>query len=209
MSDANPPSAARRILPRGIFHGMGRRDAVLLGGAAGLIGTGAAAQPELAPPPSPDRLKRPQKGDALVFASGPNADKPIPAGDLPEGGPQVLAWASDPATGAVRDGSRLNQVLLVRLPENSLEQPTRERAAGGIVAYSAICSHAQCPVTEWRQEAGLLHCACHNSEYDPRENAKVVNGPATRSLAALPIGLNDGMLVVAGSFIGKVGAPTV
>jgi rieske iron-sulfur protein len=183
-----------------------RRTAVA-GGLSGLIAPGASAQ--TAPPqPSPESLKRPQKGDTLVFATGANAGKPIAPGDLPQGGPQQMAWAVDPASGTVRDGSRLNQVLLVRLADDSFAEPTRARAAAGVVAYSAICSHAQCPVTEWRQETGILHCACHNSEYDPRENAKVVSGPAPRSLAALPLGLNDGKLVVAGLFIGKVGAPT-
>ena len=176
-------------------------------GLAGLIGSDVSAQ-TAPPPPSPDSLKRPQKGDRLVFASGPNAGKPIVPDDLPQGGPQVLAWAVDKDSGTVRDGSRLNQVLLVRLAEDSLAEPTRARAVAGVVAYSAICSHAQCPVTEWRPETAILHCACHNSEYDPKENAKVVNGPAPRSLASLPLGVDGGTLVVAGPFIGRVGAPT-
>ena len=180
----------------------------MAGGLAGLIGFDVSAQPTL-PQPSPESLKRPQKGDLLVFASGANAGNLIAPSNLSQGGPQVLAWAVDQVSGTVRDGSRLNQVLLVRLAEDSLAEPTRARAVAGVVAYSAICSHAQCPVTEWRPETEVLHCACHNSEYDPRENARVVGGPAPRSLASLPLGLNDGMLVVAGLFIGKVGAPTV
>ncbi len=170
----------------------------------------ARAQPSPAPTtPSPESRKRPQKDDHLVFASGANEGKPIGPADLAEGGPQTLAWAADPATGTVRDGSRLNQVLLVRLPEDTLNDVTKPRSAEGVVAYSAICSHAQCPVTEWRPHALLLHCACHNSEYDPRDNAKVVNGPATRALASLPVSVRDGKLVVAHPFIGRVGAPTV
>ncbi|MDP9096020.1 MAG: hypothetical protein M3N26_05610, partial [Pseudomonadota bacterium] len=107
--------------------------------------------------PSPESRKRPQKDDHLVFASGGDEGKPIGPADLAEGGPQVLAWAADPVTGIVRDGSRLNQVLIVRLPADSLNDGTKPRAADGVVAYSAICSHAQCPVTEWRPEALLLH----------------------------------------------------
>ena len=95
---------------------------------------------------------------------------------------------------------------MIRLPADSLAAETRARAVNGVVAYSSICSHAQCPVTEWRPEQGRLHCPCHNSEYDPRDEAKVVQGPAQRKLAALPLALNDGVLTVAEPFIGKVGA---
>ena len=71
---------------------------------------------------------------------------------------------------------------------------------------SAICSHAGCPVTGWVVgEAGkqVFKCFCHNSEYDPRQNANVVFGPAPRRLAALPVKLDGGALVVAEKFIGE------
>ena len=50
----------------------------------------------------------------------------------------------------------------------------------------------------------MLKCFCHNSEYDPRQNAKVVFGPAPRHLAALPVKAEGPALVAAGTFIGKV-----
>jgi Rieske Fe-S protein len=52
----------------------------------------------------------------------------------------------------------------------------------------------------------VFKCLCHNSEYDPRRAAQVVFGPAPRRLAALPLSIVDGALVVAGTFVGKVGA---
>lgn len=52
----------------------------------------------------------------------------------------------------------------------------------------------------------MLKCPCHNSEFDPRQGAQVVFGPAPRRLAALPLAISDGTLVVAASFVGKVGA---
>ena len=93
------------------------------------------------------------------------------------GEPPVLAWAMDPATKLPRDGSRLNQVLLLRLDPSSLGPETQPHAADGLVAYSAICTHAQCPVTGWMADRQVLHCPCHQSEYDPRQDAKVVGGP--------------------------------
>ncbi len=128
---------------------MTRRMAVATVAAFGLIGESNGA---LAQGASPERMQRPKPGDKLVFAVGENAGQEITPGALSEGGPQALAWAVDPSTGVVRDGSRLNQVLVVRLAESSLSELTRKRSAGSVVAYSAICPHALCPVTEWRRD---------------------------------------------------------
>ena len=40
--------------------------------------------------------------------------------DLSLGGPQTLAYPKDPQTETVRNGSRLNQVVLIRLVEQEL-----------------------------------------------------------------------------------------
>lgn len=102
-------------------------------------------------------------------------------------------------------------MLLLRLNSEGLDAETLARAAGGVLAYSATCTHAQCPVTEWRQEAGILHCPCHGSEFDPRAGGRVVGGPAPRCLPPLPLPLPlrlspEGGLEVAQAFVGKVGA---
>jgi Rieske Fe-S protein len=157
----------------------------------------------------PGADERPKKGDLLVFSEGDHEGSVITSADLPLGAPPVHAWPKDPRTSVVRNGSRLNEILIIRLDPADLDDQTRSRAADGIVAYSAICAHAGCPVTAWvKSDAGdreVFKCVCHNSEYDPREGAKVVFGPAPRRLAALPLALDDGSLIVAGSFIGKVG----
>jgi rieske iron-sulfur protein len=54
-------------------------------------------------------------------------------------------------------------------------------------------------------EAQRLMCFCHYSQFDPKDGARVVEGPAPRRLAALPLKLADGVLTVAGGFIGRVG----
>lgn len=158
-------------------------------------------------PPGSD--ERPQKGDLLVFSEGDQEGKLITAADVPPGGPPVHAWPKDPKTSVVRNASRLNEILIIRLDPAELDEKTRARAVDGIIAYSAICSHAGCPVTAWvKSDVGdkeVLKCMCHNSEYDPRAGAQVVFGPAPRRLAALPLELADTSLSVAGNFIGKVG----
>jgi Rieske Fe-S protein len=148
---------------------------------------------------------RPQKGDHFAFFSGERAGSEIKPEDLAVNGPQILAWPVDPQTGSPRDDSRLNQVVLIRFDPASLDEPTRARAADGIVGYSAICTHAQCPIAGWNAQKKVFHCNCHNSEYDPRHEAKVVFGPAPRALAALPLAIEDGALVAGGTFIGRVG----
>ncbi len=162
--------------------------------------------PAVAQDEKPGSEERPQPSDLFVFAEGDREGETIAPGDVPEGGPQIPAWPMDPKTRVVRDGSRLNQVLLLRLDPNKLDDDTRSRSADGIVAYSAICSHAGCPVTGWVEADGIqvLKCFCHNSEFDPRQGARVTFGPAPRHLAALPVNIVDGVLVAAGKFIGSV-----
>jgi rieske iron-sulfur protein len=186
-----------------------RRTLILTALAAGVCiaasKSGAAADEE-----QPGSDERPQKADLLVVSEGDQEGQVIKPQDLKLGGPPVHAWPKDPKTSVIRNGSRLNEVLVVRLDPAELDDETRSHAADGIVAYSAICAHAGCPVTGWaKEEEGdkdVFKCPCHNSEYDPRQGAEVVFGPAPRRLAALPLAIADGSLTVAAPFIGKVGA---
>ncbi|MBR1088508.1 Rieske (2Fe-2S) protein [Bradyrhizobium manausense] len=184
------------------------RRALLLGALATTACLGCSA-PVRAGEDPPGSDERPQKGDVLVFSEGDREGKLITAADLPRGGPPVHAWPQDPKTSVVRSGSRLNELLIVNLDPASLDDATRARAVDGILAYSAICAHAGCPVTAWvKSDVGdieVFKCMCHNSEYDPRAGAQVVFGPAPRRLAALPLALAGGSLSVAGGFVGKVG----
>jgi rieske iron-sulfur protein len=183
-----------------------RRMLILAALATGI----AASTPAAADEDQPGSDERPQKGDVLVFSEGEHTGEVIKPQDLMLGGPPVRAWPKDSITSVIRKGSRLNEVLVVRLDPAELDDETRSRSADGIVAYSIICAHAGCPVTAWvKEEAGdkdVFKCVCHNSEYDPRQSAQVVFGPAPRRLAALPLAIADGSLTVAATFVGKVGA---
>ena len=158
----------------------------------------------------PGSDERPRKGDLLVLSEGDREDELIKPGDLTLGGPPVHAWPKDPKTSVIRKGSRLNEIVVIRLDPGELDEETRSRSADGIVAYSVVCTHAGCPVSEWVKAAEgdkiVLKCPCHNSEFNPRESAQVVFGPAPRRLAALPLTIVDGSLTVAATFVGKVGA---
>jgi Rieske Fe-S protein len=167
---------------------------------ASVLGTGLSVGPALAQPES----DRPKEGDALVAIEG-DSRVPLEPKDVPRDAVPLLAWPMDPSTKIVRSGSRLNKVLLLRLDPTTLVGATRERAADGVVAYSAICPHAGCEVNVWAAEPKTLECSCHYSHYNPRDAAAVIDGPTPRSLAALALKLADGKLVVAKPFSGRVG----
>ena len=146
---------------------------------------------------------RPKAGDLLVRVDDPSL-QPLRADDIAPGMAQVMAWAMDPTEKIVRRGSRLNRVMLLRLDEAALVGETKARAAAGVVAYTAICTHTGCDVSDWLTGEGLLSCPCHFSKYDPRNGASVIDGPAPRPLPALPLRIADGQLVVAGPFTARI-----
>lgn len=147
---------------------------------------------------------RPRAGD-LVVRSGDASRTPLAPEDVPLAVTQTMAWAMDPVERIVRSGSRLNQLILLRLDPDTLSPDTRRRAAGGVVAYTAICTHTGCDVGDWQAGARLLVCECHSSIFDPADGAKVIDGPAPRPLPALALTIVDGKLVVASAFTAAVG----
>ena len=151
------------------------------------------------------RRARPQPNDRFTFAAGERKGGVITLADLPAGGTPVTAYPMDASSGTVRNESRLNQILLVRLDPRALDRDTSERAADGIVAYSAICTHTGCDAWDWQPASGTVKCPCHFSEFDLRASARVLNGPAPRRLPALPVKIADGLPLVAGAFIGRPG----
>lgn len=190
MSDGAPggASARRTVLKLGVWVGLG------------LPGTG----PALGQPVDP-RRQRPQPGDQFVFAGGERKRAVVTVADLPAGGPPVTVFPIDPATRVVRDDSRLNQVLLVRLDPRALDGDTGARAADGIVGYSAVCTHTGCDAWEWQPAAGIVKCPCHFSEFDLKNGARVLNGPAPRRLPALPLKIVGDTPAVAAGFVGRPG----
>ncbi|HSV13065.1 MAG TPA: ubiquinol-cytochrome c reductase iron-sulfur subunit [Tepidisphaeraceae bacterium] len=153
----------------------------------------------------PAREMPPQPGDPFAFLTGDKKGQVIKANDLPLGGPQVQAYPIDPKSNVVRDGSRLNLIVLIRLDPSSLSEETRLRAADGVVAYSAVCTHQGCPVNMWSSQHNAFFCSCHGSIYDPRNAARVLAGPAPRPLPSLGLKLENDVPVVAAGFTGHVG----
>lgn len=143
-------------------------------------------------------------GQLLVEADAEGAPKPLRAADLQPGKP-VLAFPFDAKAGKVLNESRLQKVVLVRFDAADLPAAVKGRAAGGVLAYSAICTHQACDVKTWLSKEKVLVCFCHSSKFDLLDDAKVTSGPAPRPLPFLPLKLDGEQLVVAGPFSASVG----
>jgi ubiquinol-cytochrome c reductase iron-sulfur subunit len=77
---------------------------------------------------------------------------------------------------------------------------------GNYVAYSKICTHAGCPASLYEQQTNRLLCPCHQSQFDIKDNARPIFGPATRRLPMLPINVDaEGFLVATSDYQVPVG----
>lgn len=179
-----------------------RRRLLCAAVATGLSGPLASLAMDADPSKQP-----PATGDLLAFASWEDTPRAITAADIELDAAPLSVYPQDPVSGVTRENSRLNQILVLRLAPASLDATTRARAVDGIVAYSAICTHAACAVSEWAADKRMLVCPCHSSEYDPAKGASRVTGPTARPLPALPIKLLGDRLVIAGPFSAALGAP--
>jgi Rieske Fe-S protein len=147
--------------------------------------------------------ERPKEGDLLVRV-GDQTATPLTPADIKAGVRQTMAFPMDRDSRTVRNGSRLNRILLVRLDAEKLAPETSARAAESVVAYSALCSHSGCEIANWIPEEQALFCPCHASKFAPGDGAKVLDGPAPRPLPALPLKVADGKLTVAQPFTARI-----
>ena len=132
----------------------------------------------------------------LVDADAEENFKPLRPSDLAVAKP-LLVFPFDPKTGTPKNESRLNKIVVVRLPEDQMTPETRARSASGVVAYSSICTHQGCDVKTWMSKESVLACYCHASKFNLFDGAKVVSGPAPSPLPAIPLTLAGEFLAIA------------
>ena len=147
-----------------------------------------------------DKDTRPVPGNRLVRADVEGAVTPLRVADIALNGKPLLAYPYTPASKVVRDGSRLNKIALIRLDPASLSGEMAKRAVDGVLAFSAICTHQGCDVTEFLAKENALMCFCHFSKFDVMNAGSVTAGPAPRNLPYLPLAAEGGELVVAQEF---------
>ena len=141
----------------------------------------------------------------LLVDAGAEADfKPLRPADIQMAKP-ILAFPFDTATEKPKNESRLNKIVVVRLPEEKMTPETRARSVSGVVAYSSICTHQGCDVKTWMSKENVLACYCHASKFDLFDGAKVVAGPASSALRAIPLALDGEFLSIAATLPPKAG----
>ncbi|HYZ09376.1 MAG TPA: ubiquinol-cytochrome c reductase iron-sulfur subunit [Pseudonocardiaceae bacterium] len=104
-----------------------------------------------------------------------------------------------------------NPVMLIRLrPEQAARVVKRKGQEdfnyGDYYAFTKICSHLGCPASLYESQTARILCPCHQSQFDALQYAKPIFGPATRSLAQLPLAVDDeGYFYARHGFIEAVG----
>ena len=129
---------------------------------------GTASEPS--DPSGPSGPPEPASSSAVPKKTGRKSSAPpvdgIPASDVPVGGGIVLADE-----------------------EAVLTQPTE----GEFLAFTAICTHAQCLVTSVSD--GAIHCPCHGSQYSI-EDGSVTGGPAPAALTEVDLTVQGDRIVL-------------
>lgn len=185
-----------------------RNAATLLAGIAGTAAIGSFAVTGLvgldraALEGGPDRLYA--EGVRLVDEAG----EAIGVDAIPEeSGESLTVFPEAEDGGPIR--TQEATTVLVRFADDSYEEPTTiSETVAGYAAYSRVCTHAGCVVSQRSGPDGqYLQCPCHQSEFDPLKGASVAGGPATRALPQLPIGLteDDELIVATGEFDDTIG----
>lgn len=62
---------------------------------------------------------------------------------------------------------------------------------GELHAFSDVCTHAHCLLSEGDLEENRVICPCHGSEFDVA-TGDVLNGPATEPVDSYPVRVEDG-----------------
>jgi ubiquinol-cytochrome c reductase iron-sulfur subunit len=179
------------------------------GGAAGTALGAAALAPALSLGPVLDtsglRETPWRRGRRLVDSEG----RPL----------RAEAISTDTFYSAYPEGAKKDKIgsplVVVRLDPDRLDLPPErsEWAPEGILAFSKICTHAGCAVSEYRTPlfeptapSPALVCPCHYSTFDPATGGDVVFGPAGRPLPQLPLVIDArGELRAGGGYSGPVG----
>ena len=140
-----------------------------------------------------------RKGVRLVRTNG----TPVRLGDLQIGALETV-FPGVPGGDVTGDSA----TMLIRMqPDVFIPRRGRENwSVDGHVAYSVICTHLGCPVKLYEQQTHHLFCPCHQSTFDAANGAKVLFGPAARSLPQLAISVDaDGYFIAQGDYSEPVG----
>lgn len=185
------------------IESLGRRNVlrmttgVMLGIAVGINPTLQAAE---------ENEVGPAIGDFLADANAEGKPVALNINDIVVGAKPIIAYPFNSKTGVLKDGSRLNKILLIRVAPEKISNDIISNSAEGVLAYSGVCTHKGCDITSYNANDNAIVCFCHFSKFQPTSGGEVLAGPAPRNLPMLPIKLDNQCLVVAGEFLSKPGA---
>lgn len=162
--------------------------------ACAALAAAAGIRPSWAEDTDPPRV-----GDWLVH-DGDETKTPLKSADLKPGKKQLIVYPQDPKTNALRDSSRLNRLLVIKLDPTEMDPDTAKLAVDGVIAFSAVCVHQSCDVNGWLPKEKEFLCPCHFSRYSPLKHGAVAGGPAPRPLPMIPLKLDGEKLAIAGDF---------
>jgi thiosulfate dehydrogenase [quinone] large subunit len=152
-----------------------RRKALVGTAALGLVGAGAVV--------GISRLV----GGATLPAGTAAADPAPPATTAPP-----ASGGSIPAGKAIAEASKVPVGGSLGFTDPASGDPGLiiQHTEGHFVAFNAVCPHAGCTVG-YAQNAKLIVCPCHGSEFDPQTGG-LVRGPAPHGLSTIPIAESSG-----------------
>ncbi len=176
---------------------VGAAALVSIGGGLNAFAAGGAM-------PQPQASGVPKVGDTFVFTSGPNKGNVVSLADVVVGAAPITVQAKDTAAGEVRD-SEHSTVLLWRVAPENVPAELKDSTVEGVFAYSGVCTHLGCMLTDWNADKKVFVCPCHEAFFDPMQGGKNTGGAVARTLPSLPVKAVDGKLVVADKFVGYVG----
>lgn len=163
-------------------------------GATALVSIGGSV-----PAFAADQKDVPQVGDVFIFTDGPKKGNIATVNDVVVDANPITVQAATP-DGKAREGENCT-ALLYRVATDKVPAEIKSDSVEGIVAYSAVCTHQGCMLSDLHQPSDAVNafgfiCPCHDAIFDPLQAGKNVAGASARTLPHFPIKSDGGKLVV-------------
>ena len=133
---------------------------------------------EAAAQPKPEKMY-PQKGDRIFVIKGEHRNQLLRPEMLEVGDKPLEGYPLDPHTEVLRRKNPANRMLVLRMNEDEMDEPTRARSADGVLVYSTFCAHRGCSSRKWSIEEQSVQCTCAHAEQE-REQGLDHQLPMTR-----------------------------
>ena len=158
---------------------------------------GRGTQPQ--PPGAPERH------DELVYVDGPKKGQDVMVADIAADAPPITVQAKDPASGKIRESEKAMVLVYRTSTPDKIAADIKGDTFEGIVAYSALCTHQGCQVSDWDATAKQLICPCHKAAFDPFQGGTNTGGEKTRDLPQIPVKGEEGKLIVSDAIMSWIG----